>query len=81
MNKPSATAATTASAIARDRSGDSPCRSSTDASTAPESATTAPPSASADGRSPVASAITTGTAAPQAATGETTLIVPSESAR
>ena len=34
-----------------------------------------------DGRSPRAIAIANGTTAPQAATGETTLIVPIESAR
>ena len=61
--------------------GDAARRSSTDASTAPTSATAAPPSASADGRSPVAIAIVNGTTAPQATSGETTLIVPSESAR
>ena len=74
-------AATTASNTAWPRSGDSERRSSTDASTAPTSATAAPPSASVEGRSPVATAIVNGTTAPQATSGETTLIVPSESAR
>ena len=44
------------------------------------SAIAAPASASADGRSPVASEIANGTTAPQATIGETMLIVPSESA-
>ena len=43
-------------------------------------ATTAPPGASPEGRSPVASEIPNGITAPQAATGATTLIVPTASA-
>ena len=78
---PSAPAAARASSTARARSRESARRSSTDASTAPASAAAAPPRASADGRSPVAIAIANGTTAPQATSGETTLIVPSASAR
>jgi len=67
--------------MARARSGEVDRRSSTDARTAPASASTAPTTAIAAGRSPVASDTTNGTTALHAAIGETTLIVPSASAR
>ncbi len=80
MKSPSATAATTARVIARARSGTSERRSSTEASTAPPMASAAPRTATVPGRSPVATAIVNGTIAPHAVTGETMLIVPSDSA-
>ena len=80
MKRPSATAASAAIATARARSPPGARRSSVEASTAPVSATTAPPTASPDGRSPVASESANGTTAPQATIGETMLIVPSERA-
>ena len=61
--------------------GWSPEYSCTDASTAPQSAIAQPTRASAPGRSPPASASTTGTSAPHALIGETMLIVPVARAR
>ena len=71
---------TPARTIARARSGDADRRSSTEANTAPPSASTAPTIATTAGRSPVASETPNGTTALHAAIGETTLIVPSDSA-
>ena len=81
MKRPSATAASAASATARARLGHlrTPLLGRGEHG-ARERDDRARRAASADGRSPVASEIVNGTSAPQATSGETMLIVPSESA-
>ena len=79
MKRPSATAATAASATARARFGASAAllgRGEHGAAESEHRARERDPL----GRSPVAIEIANGTIAPQATTGETMLIVPSESA-
>ena len=80
MNSPSATAEPTASQAAGVRAGTCERRSGVETATAPTSASPAPARARRPGRSPVASATVNGTSAPQAARGETMLIVPNDSA-